>query len=385
MAKIPGYYRKRGQGWQVVIRFNGQRYQYGPREYEELRGATENEVREFVWREYRRLEEQATRKAAGAPGPCRFSELLAQFEAEELPTLAPGTQDAYRDSFKPIRAYFIEELGDPTVDRIFARHVRSFLSWRRVNRLDGRAPLSNRTLAKDRAVLHRLFSFAERLEYRDGNPVARVPAPKWDGRDPVILSEEQYEALIEAAGDYDMLRLYVLVLGESGCRSESEALYLQWDDVDLDEGFLWIASGRNGHRTKSGKGRWVPMTPRLRQAMKEHFARYRFARYDGKPTPWIFHHTTTRRHARAGERIRSMRRSLMAAAKRAKLPDDWHPHDLRHRRVTTWLAEGANPVHVKEAVGHSDLRTTMGYTHLAREHLRSLVEKQEEVAIAKSR
>jgi site-specific recombinase XerD len=31
-------------------------------------------------------------------------------------------------------------------------------------------------------------------------------------------------------------------------------------------------------------------------------------------------------------------------------------------------------VHVKEAVGHSDLRTTMAYTHLAREHLRSLVD-----------
>jgi site-specific recombinase XerD len=30
-------------------------------------------------------------------------------------------------------------------------------------------------------------------------------------------------------------------------------------------------------------------------------------------------------------------------------------------------------VHVKEAMGHSDLRTTMGYTHLAREHLESLV------------
>lgn len=31
-------------------------------------------------------------------------------------------------------------------------------------------------------------------------------------------------------------------------------------------------------------------------------------------------------------------------------------------------------MHVKEAVGHADLRTTMAYTHLAREHLRSLVE-----------
>ncbi len=54
----------------------------------------------------------------------------------------------------------------------------------------------------------------------------------------------------------------------------------------------------------------------------------------------------------------------------------FNQHDLRHRRVTTWLAEGKNPVHVKEAMGHADLATTMGYTHLAKEHLRSLVEQE---------
>ncbi len=42
----------------------------------------------------------------------------------------------------------------------------------------------------------------------------------------------------------------------------------------------------------------------------------------------------------------------------------------------TWLAEGKNPVHVKEAMGHADLATTMGYTHLAKEHLRALVEQE---------
>ena len=56
----------------------------------------------------------------------------------------------------------------------------------------------------------------------------------------------------------------------------------------------------------------------------------------------------------------------------SKLPEGLHQHDLRHRRVTTWLAEGKNPVHVKETMGHSTLAVTMGYTHLPREHLRSL-------------
>ena len=49
-------------------------------------------------------------------------------------------------------------------------------------------------------------------------------------------------------------------------------------------------------------------------------------------------------------------------------------HDLRHRRVTMWLADEKSAVLVKEAVGHADLRTTMAYTHLAREHLRGLVD-----------
>ena len=115
------------------------------------------------------------------------------------------------------------------------------------------------------------------------------------------------------------------------------------------------------------------MTPRLLQAMKAHFARLRFAQYDGKTSPWVFHHETTRRGCKAGDRVRSFRQAFDKAADAAGIPDTFHRHDLRHRRVTTWLAAGANPVHVKEAMGHADLRTAMGYTHLSKEHLRALV------------
>ena len=73
------------------------------------------------------------------------------------------------------------------------------------------------------------------------------------------------------------------------------------------------------------------------------------------------------------------------AIKRAELPEGFVLHDLRHRRATTWLADGQNVVHVKEALGHADLRTTMGYTHLAKEHLRSLVEERPELGRDESR
>jgi integrase/recombinase XerD len=131
-----------------------------------------------------------------------------------------------------------------------------------------------------------------------------------------------------------------------------------------------------GQRTKSGKARAVPLTPRLKSVLQEHAARFRMAAYHGARSPFVFHHPMTTRSAIAGARVTSFRGAFDAAAKVAKLPAGFRPHDLRHRRVTTWLAAGANPVHVKEAMGHASLATTMGYTHLLPEHLRALVEEQ---------
>lgn len=233
-------------------------------------------------------------------------------------------------------------------------------------------PVSNRTLAKDRTVLHTIFALADRLEYRDGNPVARTKAPKVDERDPVLLTNTQYETLLAQCTD-PILKLYTLALNESGARCESEVLFLKPEDIDLEDGFLWIANGRGGHRTKNGKGRWVPMTERLQEALRVHLATTTAAN-NGAPQEWIFQHPRDITRREAGRRIESLRSQFKRAAERAGLPIALHQHDFRHRRITTWLAEGKNPVHVKEAVGHADLRTTMKYTHLARKHLRSLVD-----------
>ena len=217
--------------------------------------------------------------------------MLRTIEAEEFSTLTPGGRRSYQDSLGPIRTYFVEQLKDPPVDKIVAKHITGYLSWRRVHPLRGTEPLSNRTLQKDRSILHRIFAFAEEMEWSEGNPVRRVKSPKVDARDPVLLSEEQYEALLAACADHPMLQLYALCLGALGARCNSEVLWLRWEHVDLEEGFVWIGQerragqGRERHRTKSGKGRWVPMTARLRDGMKAHFAAYRFG-----GSSWIFHH-----------------------------------------------------------------------------------------------
>ena len=374
--KAPGHFERRGRGWRWRVCVGGRYHRFT------VRTTDRQEAERWARKKFEELHRQHERQTDGLAVGVRIGDLIAYFEAERLPRLAPGTQRTYRDSLKPIRAYFVERLGDPPLERVRAADVADFLDWRRRHRLDGDQPLHNRTLAKDRAVLHRLFELAQEREWREGNPVAKVRVEKADGRQPVLLTPTQYDALVAQCRE-PLVRLYVLFCGETGSRCESEALWVRWEDVDLDGGFVTIVSGRDGHRTKGGRSRAVPMTARLRDALREHFARYRFAAYGSRRPEYVFHHTRTRRHYRAGERVRSFRRAVLSAAERAKLPMGWVMHDLRHRRATNWLAEGKSPVLVKEALGHADLRTTMGYTHLAKEHLRALVEPPTSVAGAR--
>lgn len=364
----PGHLLRRGAGWRWQVRIKGQRHQI------RFEVRTKEEAEELAREEYDKLVAIARRHDGNVPAPIRMSELFAEFEELDMPA-AEGAQDAYRDSLRVFREYFVELRGDPRADRVTGPDVMRFLDWRKTHKVGKKRkkPISPRTVAKDRTVLHRIFNRAERRGYVDHNPVASTDVPKGDPFEPVILSDDEFEKLLDACRN-PMVRLYVLTLAEAGGRSESEILWLRWEDADLDGGFLNIRSRRDGHRTKSGKSRHTPMTLRLQLAMREHVATYRDRPYADGPSPWVFHHLLTQRHHGAGERVKTFYDAIKGAARRASLPLEFRPHDLRHRRVTKWIAEGKDVTLIKEAVGHADLRTTMGYTHLAKEHLRALVE-----------
>ena len=368
MASHPGSIDRHGNQWRIRLCVGGKRHVF------KLDGDTSQQEVEQHARE--KATELHRRNGRGLPGPMPVSELLDRFTEVRLPARAPNTRKTYGHSLTAFRSYFVNEGGDPKAHEVRPGHVQGFLHWRREHSPNGKArspdnPVKARTLAKDRAVLHAVFTFAETLEVVQGNPVRTVTPPKGDARQPVIINDQQLETLL-AACEEPMLRMFVLFLAETGARCESEASFVRFEDID-------IVSGRDGHRTKSGRSRAVPLTSRLREDLRDHMATYRMRSYrGGKRSEWVFHHLTTRRTAIAGERIKSLRAAFAGAVKRAGLPRDLNQHDLRHRRVTTWLAAGRSPVLVQKAMGHSDLQTTMRYTHLVADDLLALVELPEE-------
>ncbi len=98
----PGCLDRRGYGfrWRVMIDGTSQTYTFHMTDRTEAERAARSE--------YEKLTKQAERRRQGFPGRIKMSALFDEFERDQLPALSDGTQRSYRDSLKPLRAYFTE-------------------------------------------------------------------------------------------------------------------------------------------------------------------------------------------------------------------------------------------------------------------------------------
>jgi len=383
----PGSIEKRGDAFRVSLVVGGERFR------KTFRNVTREQVEGFLRQQHEQMCEDTKRRSQGMPiGDETVLILIDQFREDRYPDLAPSTLSGYKTTLDRFEEWLrLDKAREQlTVRDVSAAHLTRFLRWLRQNAyaiLAGkRVPitLKSPTLNRHRAALQSMFTYAaDDLALRDSNPVRKVTKKKYDEREPVLLDDGDYEAfLVQCEKRGPMHEMYALFLGETGARSLSEALWLRWEDVDLSGGWVRIVQGRDDHRTKTGKGRDVPMTQRLRPALRRHFAEYRFDEHDRREggqtirirSPWVFHHIERRRHAEAGSRFFSLQRGLKSAAADAGIDGRWRVHDLRHRRCTSWLAADKSPAKVQEALGHSSITTTMKYYSFVKEHLRSLVD-----------
>ena len=163
-----------------------------------------------------------------------------------------------------------------------------------------------------------------------------------------------------------------------------EPLNLRVKDVLLEDSKLVICSA------KGGKDRFVAMPCSL---ATELAAQLKFARVVGEQDrvngipvalpgllsekypgwqfapkwAWLFPARTTCTHPRTGQIVRwrchevNIQRAVREAARPLGL--DISPHHLRHAFATHCLNGGQNPRAIQQAMGHSNLETTMGYLH----------------------
>lgn len=171
---------------------------------------------------------------------------------------------------------------------------------------------------------------------------------------PEILTPEEQDMLLKRPNrryptglrNLCMIRLMLNL----GLRS-AEVLSLKVRDLDWISGKLMVKNG------KGGKDRTLWLSEEDLELLKSW--------RDRKPeSPYLF--TTLEGGQVKGRYLREMVKRL---AKQAGIDKDVHPHMLRHTFATDLYRQSKNIRLVQKALGHSDLSTTMIYTHIIDEEL----------------
>jgi integrase len=175
------------------------------------------------------------------------------------------------------------------------------------------------------------------------------------GGTPPFYDFAPYEHLVSAAAELDArIHLLVLLGGDAGLR-RGEILALEQARADTRTGKLLVELnqvGKHVHETKGMECRSVPMTDRLRAALKAHRhlrgPRVLYAD-DGAPATG-----------------RTLRTWMAAAQRRAGLPKaTGELHILRHTFCSHLAMKGAPVGSIQKLAGHKHLATTLRYLHLA--------------------
>lgn len=141
---------------------------------------------------------------------------------------------------------------------------------------------------------------------------------------------------------------------------QGEIVNMQWSWIDFRNNIITV-SNTNGFKTKSKKERKIPMNDTVKNILVNRLPKirkinvkndYLFCKIAGIKLNEDFVSTKFKKSVRD-----------------AKLNDKVHFHTLRHNFASILVQRGVSLYVIKELLGHSDLRTTLIYSHLQKENL----------------
>lgn len=243
------------------------------------------------------------------------------------------------------------------------------------------AEIKNSTVNRNISMIHSVFSHALNRELIEKHPLAKVKKLKEDPTPIVRYLDDLEEAhLMKALDDReeeirssrerhnawrtdrgyepypdlrciyfaDHLKPMIILSLNTGIRW-GELTKLTWQDVNLQNRMLSI----KGPNTKSGKTRHVALNSVSVDSMKKWQKQQAtstlvFPGKEGKPI----------------DNLDKSYAKILAAANIAQFR--WH--DLRHTFASRLVMAGVDLNTVRELMGHSDLKMTLRYAHLAPQH-----------------
>ena len=175
-----------------------------------------------------------------------------------------------------------------------------------------------------------------------------------------VLSREEVGRIISVV-ENKKHRLLLMLIYSGGLRV-SEVVRLKVGDVDTERGLIWVRD------SKGGKDRYTLLS----KAAGEEYKRYVSSM---SPDGYLFPGQKNRGHIST----RTVEKVFKAACRKAGIEKDVSVHGLRHSFATHLLEAGVDIRYIQKLLGHSSLKTTQIYTHVALVELREIKSPLDEI------
>jgi len=267
-----------------------------------------------------------------------------QWQPNLFPTFKLSTRRGYA---QVLRKYLIPYFGEQKLAEINRQTVQAFVA-------SLSARLAPQTVRLAKALLSKVFSTAVEWGYIHENPATGVRLPtRITHRERIALIPVQVRLLADALPEPYKSMVLIAVL--TGMR-RGELFALRWGAVDFERKLTSVRESVYDGQFNSPKTRSSVRTIAMGEALEGILLSLRGT--SAVPEALVF-------ASRKGTPLRPenvLKRVIHPACEQLGLPKvGWH--DLRHTSAT--LLHASEPLRVAQAIlGHSDLQTTLGYTHV---------------------
>jgi integron integrase len=316
--------------------------------------------------------------AGDAPSTQETVEEWERLEEELVRILRLKHLSKYRKDLSGLVRDFYRFLKGTHPSELESSHVRDYLSHLAVER--------KVSAATQHQAFNAILFFYRNVVDKEIHDLSEAVRAKRVRRLPVVLTKQEVLRLLDRMEG--TVRLMAELAYGCGLRV-SECIRLRVKDIDFEQGYLTVRAG------KGDKDRMTVLPESIKERLREHLEHVRdlyekdvssgvdgvvlpdalSRKYPNAGKEWVWYWVFPSRDLSVDPRARVIRRhhvhlntlqkAVKAAAEKAGLSKRVTVHTLRHSFATHLLEKGYDIRTIQELLGHSNVQTTMIYTHVA--------------------
>ena len=246
------------------------------------------------------------------------------------------TYDSYLGKTRDIMRYY----GEKQLEEVTTEELREFL----LKYLKEERKLSDRSINYYNSVIRFIYEVTlDKLINKKQLPMRKKKKTVYK-----VLTKEELSTFFNVCDNFKFKTIFMLVYG-SGLRI-GEVANLRVEDIDSKKMRIFVREG------KGNKERYTILPKQSLEMLRTYWSKYRQNKRRGR----IFLSETGKAIT-----VGVIREHFRKYRRKAKINEKATVHTLRHNFATDLIERGATLIQVKELMGHSNIRSTMAYVHVA--------------------